>query len=171
MDRAPGTRRQAALRAALWLLLGCWLGAWFLFAFGVAPTAFRRLSPEVAGSLVGPLLTLLHLYGALSGVLLALLGRALRRPPWAVALPLLMSGLCLASHFGVTARIDEIRQLAFGAGGSLEVAERFARLHRLSMGIYTAVGLMALALLGLHAAADARQAQQAAPRTGLDPVG
>jgi hypothetical protein len=168
MDRAPGTGRQASLRAALWLLLGGWLGAWFLFAFGVAPTAFRHLAPEVAGSLVGPLLAFLHLYGALAGVLLALIARALGRPPWAVALPLLMSGLCLVSHFGVTARIDEIRELAFGAGGSLAAARRFGVLHRLSMAIYTAVGLLALALLGLHASVDAREAGGRTPRAGSD---
>ena len=44
------------IRSSLWLVLGGWLGAWLLFAVGVAPTAFRVLpSSEIAGSLVSPL--------------------------------------------------------------------------------------------------------------------
>ena len=57
------------LRTALWLLLGGWIGAWLLFGGVVAPTAFRTLpSTEVAGLLIGPVLTWLHLYGAAAGI-------------------------------------------------------------------------------------------------------
>lgn len=156
MVGAAGGWTSASLRAGLWLLLGGWLGAWTLFAFGVAPVAFRSLPAETAGRIVGPVLTALHLYGAGAGVVLALLAAAMRRSRWLVVIPLIMGALCLISQFGVTAAIDRTRELAFGPAGGVEDAARFWRLHGLSMGIYTAVGLLALLLLGLHARADVR---------------
>ena len=61
------------LRSALWLCLGGWVGAYALFAFVVAPTAFRVLStPGDAGQLVGPVLRALHLYGLGAGAALGL---------------------------------------------------------------------------------------------------
>jgi hypothetical protein len=144
------------LRAALWLLLGGWLGAWVLFAFVVAPTAFRVLpSTQVAGQLVGPILAGLHLYGAGAGAALAALAWALARGGASIWLPLAMGALCLLSHFGVTARIEAIRPLAFGPNGSPEMAARWQHLHQVSMGIYTAVGLAGFALVAIHARADA----------------
>jgi hypothetical protein len=147
---------ETTLRSALWLLLGGWVGAWVLFAFGVTTTAFRVLpSSAVAGNLVAPLLAGLHAYGAAAGVALALLARGLRRGLPATLLPLLLAGLCLLSHYGVTAEIDVARDAAFGPAGSLEGATRFTRLHQLSIGIFTAVGLGAIVLVLLHARADA----------------
>ena len=146
----------ALLRTVLWILLGGWVGSWLLFALVVAPTAFRVLpSPEAAGSLVGPVLDALHLYGAAAGLALAALALALRRGPVRVALPLLMSAACLYSQFGVSAELAEIRHLAFGPQGSEAVAARFNALHRLSMEIYSGVLVAALALVGLHAISDA----------------
>jgi hypothetical protein len=148
---------ETASRTALWLLLGGWVGSWALFGLVVAPTAFRILpSTQIAGQLVGPVLTALHLYGGLAGVALALLARGLGRRPLLVALPLLMGALCLASHFGISLRLDEIRDLAFGPTGNSQAAGRFNLLHQVSLGIYVAVGLMAVALTALHASADAR---------------
>jgi hypothetical protein len=153
---APGWR-ETALRSTLWLLLGGWLGAWLCFATVVAPTAFRVLpSRELAAALVGPVLATLHLYGACAGLALGLLALALRRGAGLSGLPLLLGGLCLYSHFGVSGEMDEIRGAAFGPEGRAELAARFADLHRISVAIYAAVGLGALALLGLHARADAR---------------
>ncbi len=155
----PPARRQAALLGAHWLLLGTWLGAWTLFATVVAPTAFRVLpSTEVAGLLVGPVLTSLHLYGAAAGVALALLAVALRRGPALAGLPLLMTAACLYSHFGVSAELSEIRDLAFGAGGSTAAAARFNQLHERSVALFGAVGLAALLLVVLHVRADALRA-------------
>jgi len=143
------------LRGLSWLLLGGWIGAWVLFAFVIAPTAFRVLpSTQVAGLLIGPVLTTLHLYGALAGVALAALAWGLSRTGVYLWLPLSMSALCLMSQYGVTSRIEEIRPLVFGPEGSPELAARFQLLHQLSMGIYTAVGLAAFVLLALHARAD-----------------
>ncbi len=154
--RTSSVRRGTALRGALWLLLGSWVGAWLLFGLVVAPVVFRELpGPGAAGRLVGPVLTTLHLYGAGAGVALALLAGALRRGASLVALPLLMSGLCLVSQFGVTPQIAGIRDLVFGSGGDVEIAERFGWLHRISLAIFSVVGFGALALVGLHAQAEA----------------
>jgi len=148
---------QTLLRSALWLLLGCWIGGFLFFAFAVAPTAFHVLpSTEIAGTLVGPVLAALHLYGVVAGPLLAVLALALRRGPLCWALPLAMAAACAWSHFGVTAEIEGLRDLAFGPHGNEQAAARFNELHRLSMGIFTAVGLGAIALIGLHSHADAR---------------
>jgi hypothetical protein len=125
------------------------------FAFSVAPTAFRTLpSTRIAGQLIGPVLATLHLYGAAAGVALAALAWVSARTGAFVWLPLAMSALCAVSHFGVTAEIESIRPLAFGPEGSPEFAARFQLLHRLSMGIYTVVGLAGFALVALHARAD-----------------
>ena len=67
MPRARDGFTGSMVRAALWLLLGGWLGAWCLFAFAVAPTAFRSLPAEAAGSVVGPVIAVLHLYGGVAG--------------------------------------------------------------------------------------------------------
>ena len=152
-----GSAGDAWLRGALWLLLGGWLGAWVLFAFVVAPTAFRALpSTQIAGRLVGPVLGALHLYGVAAGIALAAVAWAMARTGACLWIPLAMSALCLLSQFGVTAQIESIRGLAFGPGGSPEIAARFQLLHQLSMGIYTAVGLAGFLLAAIHARADAR---------------
>lgn len=149
--------RGAALRSLLWLLLGGWVGAWALFGLVIAPTAFRVLpSAEIAGALVGPVLTALHLYGAVAGAGLALLAAVLRRGRLRVLLPLLMMAACLYSQFGVTAEISEIHAAVFGPEGSEMLAARFNSLHRLSMGIYLSVSAATLWLLVLHAISDSR---------------
>ena len=166
MSQTPGAgagRRvpvgRFALRTSLWLLLGGWVGAWMFFGAVVAPTAFRTLpSTEIAGTLVGPILTVLHLYGAAAGVGLALLAQGLGRGLLLRTLPLAMSALCLYTHFGVTAEIAEIRDLAFGSGGSSDAAVRFRSLHELSLRIFIGLGVAALGLTGLHSWADTREA-------------
>ena len=154
-----GPVAEIALRSALWLLLGGWIGAWGVFALVVAPTAFRVLpSTEVAGSLVGPLLSFLHLYGAGAGLALAGIAWALSRPLALRVLPLVLVAACLYTQFGVSGEIAEIRELALRPEGSEEMAARFTRLHRLSRAIFGSVGLAAIALLVLHAREDALQA-------------
>ena len=156
MRPAPNGASATSLRAALWLLLGGWLGAWALFAFVIAPNAFRVLpSTQVAGQLVAPVLTALHLYGVAAGIALAALAWALTRTGVSLWLPLAMSALCFVSHFGVTAQIEAIRPLVFGPSGTPDLAARFQRLHGISMGIYTTVGAAGLALVAIHARADA----------------
>ncbi len=159
---ADRTWREATLRGALWVLLGGWFGAWCVFAFSMAPTAFGSLPPRSAGGVVGPVIASLHLFGGAAGIALALLARALGRGAWHQSLPLLMSVLCLVSHFGVTAEIDRVRDVAFGPDGDVEATARWWRLHGISMAIFTAVGLLSLVLAGLHAWSDAAGAE--APR-------
>jgi hypothetical protein len=140
-----------ALRSALWLALGGWVGSWTLFALVIARVAFRVLpSAEVAGHLVSPVLAVLHLYGAVAGVALAGLAIALRRGWLLVALPLALSLGCLASQYGVTPQMEALHELAFGAAGNIEAAARYRQLHGISMGIFTSVLLGAIALVVLH---------------------
>ncbi len=165
--RTSSVWRGTALRGALWLLLGSWVGAWLLFGLVVAPVAFSELpGPGNAGRLVSPVLTVLHLYGAGAAVALALLAWALRRGALLAVLPLLMGGLCLASQFGVTPQIAEIRDQVFGGGRDVEVVALFGRLHRISMAIFIGVGLAALALIGLHAHEESRAASRLGDTVG-----
>jgi hypothetical protein len=127
--------------------------------------AFQLLpSTRIAGSLVGPILTALHLYGAVAGAILALLAWRLERGRLRIGLPLLMAVACLYSHFGVSGEIAEISDRAFGPAGSEALAARFGRLHQLSLGIYIAVSAAAVALVVLHARSDT-------PRLGGSPPG
>lgn len=146
-------------RALLWLLLGGWIGAWVSFGLVVAPAVFGG-APESAGEVIGPVLTALHLYGGVAGIALAGLAWARGRGWLLVVLPLLMGAVCFTSHFGVSREIAEMGEQAFGAAGSAEAAERFNRLHRISVGLFLGVGLACLVLLGLHAYADAREAER-----------
>jgi hypothetical protein len=100
-------------------------------------------------------LSTLHFYGAAAGVSLAALAWALGRGWLRGLLPLAMALACLYSQFGVSPEIAEIRELAFGPEGNPEAAGRFTRLHELSTGIFVAVGIASLVLLGLHARSDA----------------
>jgi hypothetical protein len=148
---------QTALRTCLWLLLGGWFGSYLLFGAVIAPTAFAVLpSTELAGNLVGSVLTKLHIYGAFAGVALALISKALGRGPLLVAVPIALSALCLYSHFGVSAQLAEIRDLSFGPDGAAELAARFGALHRISLSIFIGVGIAVTALIGFQARADSR---------------
>jgi hypothetical protein len=147
-----------ALRSAFWLVLGGWVGAWFLFAFGVSTTVFRVLpTTELAGQVVGPLLGGLHLYGAAAGALLALLTLGLGRGPVLAGAPLLLAALCLYSEFGITGEIDAVRGQAFGPDATLEATERFGVLHRRSLALFTAVGIGVVSLVVAHARRDSKQ--------------
>jgi len=132
-----------------------WLGAMLLFAFVVAPTAFRVLpGAEVAGQMIGPVLRAIHLIGIAAGLSLAMLAWGLGRRRWLILLPLLLAAACVFSEFVVTARIAQVLPHELGGAGTEEGAARFAALHRLSMLIYTAVGLGAAAVGAGHVHAD-----------------
>jgi hypothetical protein len=153
-SRAP--TGEVVLRALLWLLLGGWVGSWLCFGLLIAPTAFRVLpTTELAGRMVGPVLTGLNLYAAATGLLLALLAARLGRGRLLVVLPLLAAAICVFSELVITARIEAIRPLVFGAQGSEELAARFQTLHRVSVWLFCAVGATTLAMLWGHAHADA----------------
>jgi hypothetical protein len=151
--------RGVILRSLLWLLLGGWIGSWACFGLVVAPIAFERLpSTEVAGHLIGPVLSALHLYGAVAGGGLTLLAGLMGRGRLRVGLPLLMAAACVYTQFGVSPEIAEIRDRVFGPEGSEALAARWAELHRRSVAIYLAVSAGTLWLLALHALSDTRDA-------------
>jgi hypothetical protein len=153
-DRALG---QTVLRTCLWLLLGGWFGSTLLFGAVIAPTALALLSStELAGAFIGSVLTKLHLYGAFAGIALALVSKALGRGPLLVTAPIVLSALCLYSHFGVSAELAEIRDLSFGPGGSAEAAARFNALHQISLALFIGVGIAVTALIGFNARADSQ---------------
>jgi hypothetical protein len=146
-----------ALRTCLWLLLGGWFGSYLLLGAVIAPTAFAVLpSTDLAGKLIGPVLTKLHIYGASAGIALALISKSLGRGPVLVAVPIVLSALCLYSHFGVSAQLAEIRNLTFGPDGTADVAARFGALHRQSLALFIGIGIAVTVLIGFHARADSQ---------------
>jgi len=146
---------RAVLRPALWISLGAWIGAMLFFGTVVARAVFAVIpSPDLAGQLVGRVLGPLQVAGAGAGVALSALGGALRRGRLAVALPLALAALCLVNHFGVTPAVAEIRLASTPADPT--VAQRFARLHLLSVSLFLVTGGGAVALAVLHAVAEAR---------------
>jgi hypothetical protein len=155
-DRWRGGAVGVALRSLLWLLLGGWIGSWACFGL-VARIAFTRLpSTEVAGHLVGPVLSALHWYGAVAGGALALLAGLLGRGRLRVALPLLMAAACVYTQFGVSPEMAEIRDRVFGPEGTEALAARWTELHHRSVAIFVSVSAATLWLLVLHARSDAR---------------
>ncbi len=143
------------LRFLTVLVAGGWFGAMILFAFVVAPTAFGVLpGAEVAGSLVGPVLRVIHLFGIGAGLVLAALAWRLQRAHWLRVLPLVLAAAFAYSEFVVTAEISGILPHESGGPSPEEQAARFAFLHQLSMVIFTAVGLGAAALVFGHVRAD-----------------
>lgn len=148
---------ETGLRTALWLVLGGWVGSWASFGLVVAPVVFGE-APEAAGPVIGPVLAVLHLYGGAAGLALAVLAQVRGRGWLLVILPLLMSAVCFISHFGVSAQVAELRDAAFGAGGSAEAAARFTHLHQLSLALFVGVGFATIGLVWLHARADTQEA-------------
>jgi hypothetical protein len=155
MSGSRSALREICLRGFLWLLLSGWIGSWAGFALLTAPTAFRVLpSMELAGRLVGPVVSALHVYGIAAGVLLALLTWSLGRGRALVALSLAAAALCAYSELRITPQIAAIRPLVFGPEGSPELAARFQLLHRISVTVFFSVGLSTLVLLAAHVRAD-----------------
>ncbi len=137
------------------LIAGGWFGAMILFAFVVAPTAFGVLpGAEVAGSLVGPVLRAIHLFGIAAGVVLAACAWQLDRARWLRFFPLVLAAASAYSEFVVTGEISGLLPHDAEAGRTPDQAARFAFLHQLSMVIFTGVGLGAAALVFGHVWAD-----------------
>jgi len=140
------------LRTCTWVLLGGWLGSFGLFAFVIAPTAFRVLpSHAVAGDLVSPVLALLHVYGIVAGICLGLLGWLANRGRAAILLPLALAAVCATSEYAVTPAIEAVEPLVFGDTMTPEAARRFSDLHEMSRMLFGLVWLGVLGLIVLHA--------------------
>ena len=150
-------RREPAvgLRTLRWLLLGGWFGSWALFAFAVAPIAFRVLPSGLeAGRLVSPLLRALHLYGLVAGTALFAIAIAQgerRMLAWTAAV---LAALCAFTEFGITAAIGGMRPSTFGPATPAGAAERFAHLHQASRVIFGVVLAGSAALIAMYARED-----------------
>lgn len=141
------------------ILLAAWLGAATLFVTVVAPSAFAVL-PErsLAGALVGRVLPVLFLTGAVLGALGFVREwvshpRSIRR----LVLSLLLTGASMAAQFGVAPRIETLRR---ALGPSLEAVSpgdarriAFGRLHGISVALLGVGMLSAAASLAVHARA------------------
>ncbi len=153
-------RLRPLLPLALWLPLGGWLGALVLFGGVVAPTAFRMLpSRELAGDLVGGIVPVLHGYGIVAGVWLAILGRWLGRGRLAVLIPCILAAFCACSQLVLAPRIHALRPRLREATATPELRARFAGLHAASVGLYGATAVGALGLAVLHAREDLKKIQ------------
>ena len=138
--------------AQLWIVtcLASWLGAAVYFTLAVAPAVFSLArEPGAAGMAIADLLGGLHIGGACLFLSAAGAARASRHRA-SLRLGLLgLALLCLLSHFGVSRPLAELRQ-QHSEGRTAAEAERFRRLHLLSVGIFGVIGMGATALLIAH---------------------
>lgn len=127
-----------------------------LFGAVVARAAFVAVpDPGIAADLIGRVLGPLQLSGIGLALALAALGGGLGRGRAAVVVPLVLGVLCAINHFGVSPAVAAIDltdpTLADSAGG------RFALLHRLSVWLFGATAVGALALAAVHARHELRR--------------
>lgn len=158
---------RSALYDSLWrVLLGVWVGALLCFGAVVAPALFRSLPPAEAGAVVRQVIPVLDVYGLLAGLALLALTFAgpSGRATWIHRGQLLaMVLLCAASFFGVTPRMERLRQDAGGKISELApghpTRREFGRLHGVSTALSGAVLLLGLVAL-------ARRSPAGGPPTG-----
>lgn len=145
------------LRAIEFLGLSLWLGSDVFLSFVVAPGAFRILSRDQAGAMVGYALGAMHIGGIICGSLL-LLARLARTKTFAsLATPaalcvLAMIALTAISEFTVSPKMAALRAQmgsiqATAADSPLLV--QFARLHRVSVSLESGVLLAGIAAMYL----------------------
>lgn len=147
---------QIVLRTSLWLAMGTWVGSWAFFAFVVSRITFQILPGDVAGDLTGALLAILHFGGAGAALIAAAAAVALGRRGLVIGLPVLLAILCLASEVWLSPEIAAIRPSTLGENGTVETQLRFQTLHSLSIGLFLAIHLASLILVGLYARLDTR---------------
>lgn len=144
------------------LVLSLWLGAAVFVAAVVAPSAFAALpTRELAGALVGRVLPVLFIAGAVAGIIVLLLeatAPARARPSRRGARMVIMGMVilsCAIAQLGVAPRIETLRAglsaplASLPAGDPQRVA--FGRLHMISVGWLGAAMLAAGAALVLTA--------------------
>lgn len=152
---------RAVLRAALWLALGGWVGAWAFFAFVVSRLAFQLLPGDVAGDMAGALLSILHIAGCVAALVAAGSAIGLGRRGWLVGLPILLGVLCLASELFLTPEVAAVRPSVLGAANTADTQQRFRLLHGLSLGLFMAIHVASYALIWGHARRDALELRAA----------
>ncbi|HXQ97037.1 MAG TPA: DUF4149 domain-containing protein [Candidatus Limnocylindrales bacterium] len=147
-----------ALRTIEFLCLGVWLGGICLLSFVIAPGAFSILpSRDIAGTFVGFTLSRLHLIGIGAGViyLVAHFLRSTSFPAlarYAAIAVILMILLTAFSQFYVAAQLADLRvQMGSVQNTPTDNPMRatFDRLHRVSVGLESAVLLLCIAAMYL----------------------
>lgn len=152
---------RTVLRTSLWLAMGTWVGSWAFFAFVVSRIAFQVLPGDVAGDLAGSLLAILHFGGAGAALVAAAAATALGRRGLVVGLPVVLAVICLASELWLSPAVAAVRPSSMGAASTMETQQRFGMLHGLSLGLFMAVHLASVVLLGLYARLDTREISDA----------
>ncbi len=147
---------QTVLRTSLWLAMGTWVGSWAFFAFVVSRIAFQVLPGDVAGDLAGSLLAILHIGGAGAALVAAAAAAALGRRGLVVGLPVLLAVMCAASELWLSPEVAAVRPSTLGASSTVESQQAFQTLHGLSLGLFLAIHLASLVLVGLYARLDTR---------------
>lgn len=153
------------LRTLEFLALSIWLGSDVFLSFVVAPGAFSVLaSRDQAGAIVGYSLTRMHWLGVVCGLLI-LLFRFMRVRSFtslgsaATLFIVLMMLLTLVSQLTVSPKMARLRvqmgSIQATATDSPLLAE-FSRLHRVSVGLESAVVLTGFAVLYLFIRETAR---------------
>jgi uncharacterized membrane protein len=147
------------------LALSLWVGGIVTLSFILAPGAFRMLPAHEAGSLVGVMLTRVHLLGYFAALLflgVRVAGTQLSPPTESfsrsallvrhvVLIVLLMFLRTVISQQGVRPRIDAVRAEMIATSGTAERAPKdsllrgeFNHLHRMSVHIEGGVFLLGL---------------------------
>jgi hypothetical protein len=145
------------LRAIEFLGLSLWLGSDVFLSFVVAPGAFRILSRDQAGAMVGYALGAMHIGGIICGSVLILARLARTKTFASLATPaalcvLAMMALTAISEFTVSPKMAALRAQmgsiqATAADSPLLV--QFARLHRVSVSLESGVLLAGIAAMYL----------------------
>ncbi len=149
------------MRFFAFLFLALWLGSIFFFGAVLAPTVFHVLPTHtMAGNVVFPALSRLHLIGAVCGVLFLIVGfidqfRRVRNP--SIGLPelllvILMVGLTAYAQFGIGAKMNGMR-IGMGDIDSIPQTDsrrvEFNRLHVWSTRIEGSIFFLGLGTLFL----------------------
>lgn len=161
---SQGLARETALRTALWLSLGSWVGAWGFFAFVVSRIAFKVLPGNVAGDLAGALLHILHLGGAGAALIAAAALAGLGRRGLVVGLPVLLALAAVASELVLSPEIAALRPSALGAANTADTQSRFGLLHGLSLGLFVLIHVASIGLVAWVAWLETRDRERALPR-------
>ncbi|HTQ85298.1 MAG TPA: DUF4149 domain-containing protein [Candidatus Solibacter sp.] len=142
------------------LALSAWIGGSFFLMFLVAPDTFRLLpTPDLAGAVVGLALARLHLVAMVAAFVFLVChtwllhnAQALARPAALAVFAMVL--LTAGAQYGVTPRMQDLRQEMIAAHGSIEATPRnsparvaFARLHGVSAGLEICVFLLGIGVL------------------------
>jgi hypothetical protein len=135
------------------VLLAAWVGGMWTVGFLVAPMLFQLLDDRaLAGQLAGRLFAVMSMVGIVAATLLLASGYVRRGRAWLndwrCRVLLAMLALILIGQFGITPRMQAIKEAAHGplAPGSEDYA-RFALLHGVSSLLFLLTSILGLMLV------------------------